>query len=183
VISGTAVFIELVPFSVPAFMVSATRRARLRTTGRIALGPMRRCFAVGCRRVHVYTHTTLNDATGSAYVGNFANPASSLKFDNFGANARYQFVKNAFVGAMYNYTLGHFNGAAGDSKPKWHEFGLMADYNLSPRTDVYVQAMYRHLAGGSASAAPLNTAFITGADSPSTTANQVITRIAIRHQF
>ncbi|RDK00897.1 porin [Paraburkholderia lacunae] len=131
----------------------------------------------------VYSHTTLNDATGSVYVGNFANTASSLKFDNFELNAKYQFAKNAYVGAMYNYTLGHFNSAAGDSKPKWHQIGLMADYNLSVRTDVYVQGMYQHLAGGDASAAPLNTAFITGADAPSSTANQVIARVGIRHQF
>ncbi|WP_341316499.1 porin [Paraburkholderia sp. IMGN_8] len=131
----------------------------------------------------VYSHTTLNNATGSVYVGNFANTASSLKFDNFELNAKYQFAKNAYVGAMYNYTLGHFNSAAGDSKPKWHQVGLMADYNLSLRTDVYVQGMYQHLAGGTASAAPLNTAFITGADAPSSTANQVIARVGIRHQF
>jgi len=131
----------------------------------------------------VYSHTTLNDATGSVYVGNFANTARSLKFDNFELNAKYQFAKNAYVGAMYNYTLGRFNSAAGDSRPKWHQIGLMADYNLSVRTDVYVQGMYQHLAGGDASAAPLNTAFITGADAPSSTANQVIARVGIRHQF
>ncbi|MGF6446504.1 porin [Paraburkholderia youngii] len=131
----------------------------------------------------VYSHTSLNDATGSAYVGNFANTASSLKFDNFEVNAKYQIVKNAFVGAMYNYTLGHFQSAAGDSTPKWHQIGLMADYNLSVRTDVYIQGMYQHTAGGNAVAAPLNTAFITGADSPSTTANQFIARIGMRHQF
>ena len=130
----------------------------------------------------VYSHTTLNDATGSVYVGNFANPATSLKFDNFELNAKYQFTKSAFIGAMYNYTLGHFDSTAGNTKPKWHQVGLMADYNLSPRTDVYVQGMYQHLAG-SAVAAPLNTAFITGADAPSSTANQFITRVAIRHQF
>ncbi|MEK6350173.1 MAG: porin [Burkholderia sp.] len=131
----------------------------------------------------VYSHTTLNDATSSVYVGNFANTANSLKFDNFEVNAKYDITKAAYVGAMYNYTIGHFNSTAGNAKPKWHQFGLMADYALSKRTDVYVQGMYQHLAGGSAVAAPLNTAYITGADAPSSTSNQFVARVAMRHLF
>ncbi|WP_232452218.1 acyltransferase family protein [Burkholderia ubonensis] len=37
--------------------------------------------------------------------------------------------------------------AAGSAKPKIHSVGLMADYNLSKRTDVYLQAAYQHIAG------------------------------------
>lgn len=131
----------------------------------------------------VYTHTDLNNATGSVYVGNFANTANSLKFDNFEVNLKYQFTKNVFAGAMYNYTIGKFNGNAGDSKPKWHQFGLMADYQLSTRTDLYVQGMYQHVSGGNASASPLDQAYITGADAPSSTQNQFLGRVAIRHLF
>ena len=131
----------------------------------------------------VYSHTDLNNATGSVYVGNFANTASSLKFDNFEANFKYQFAKDLFAGAMYTYTMGHFNSTAGDSKPKWNQFGLMLDYNLSTRTDVYVQGMYQHVSNVSASAAPLNGAFIPGADAPSSTQNQFVSRVALRHAF
>ncbi|WP_277183042.1 porin [Caballeronia sp. BR00000012568055] len=131
----------------------------------------------------VYTHTDLNDATGSVYVGNFANTASSLKFDNFEVNFKYQFTKAIYAGAMYNYTIGKFNSAAGNSKPKWHQFGVMADYQLSTRTDAYVQAMYQHVAGGNASASPLDQAYITGADAPSSTHNQFVGRVALRHLF
>lgn len=131
----------------------------------------------------VYTHTDLNNATGSVYVGNFANPATSLKFDNFEINAKYQFTRALFAGAMYNYTLGHFNSNVGDSKPKWHQLGLMADYQLSPRTDLYVQGLYQHVSGGDATAAPLNTAYITGADGSSSTRNQFLGRVAMRHLF
>ena len=134
----------------------------------------------------VYTHTSLNQATGSTYfggTGNFANAASSLKFDNFEVNAKYQFTKAAFAGLMYNYTLAHFNSSAGNSKPKWNQVGLMVDYNFSARTDVYVQGMYQRVSGGVASAAPLNTAYITGAAGSSSTANQLVTRVALRHQF
>lgn len=131
----------------------------------------------------VYSHTDLSNATGSVYVGNFANEASSLKFDNFEVNVKYQFTPSIFAGAMYNYTLGHFNSSAGDSKPKWNQVGVMGDYKLSNRTDVYVQGMYQHVSGAVASAAPLNMAYITGADAPSSTANQFVTRLGIRHIF
>jgi predicted porin len=131
----------------------------------------------------VNSHTNLNDATGSVYVGNFTNTASSLKFDNFELNAKYQFTKAAYVGAMYNYTIAHFDSSAGNSKPKYHQFGLMTDYNLSGRTDVYVQGLYQHASGGGAVSAPLNTAFITGADAPSSSANQFLARVGIRHTF
>ena len=131
----------------------------------------------------VYSHTSLNDATGSVYVGNFANAATSLKFDNFELNAKYQLTKAAYVGAMYNYTIAHFDSSAGNSKPKYQQVGLMADYNLSARTDVYVQGMYQHASGGGTVSAPLNTAYITGADAPSSSANQVLARVGIRHKF
>jgi predicted porin len=98
-------------------------------------------------------------------------------------NFKYQFTKDVFAGAMYNYTLGHFDSNAGNSKPKWHQFGLMADYQLSQRTDLYVQGMYQHVAGGDASASPLDQAYITGADAPSSTRNQFLGRVAIRHLF
>ncbi|MGF6772287.1 putative porin [Paraburkholderia sp. GAS199] len=131
----------------------------------------------------VYSHTTLNNATGSVYVGNFANTANSLKFDNFEVNAKYQFMKAAYVGAMYNYTLAHFDSNAGNSKPKYHQFGLMVDYTLSPRTDAYVQGMYQHASSGGLVAMPLNTAYITGADAPSSGPNQFLARVGIRHTF
>ena len=106
-----------------------------------------------------------------------------MKFDNFEANFKYQFAKDLFAGAMYTYTMGHFNSSAGDSKPKWNQFGLMVDYNLSLRTDVYVQGMYQHVSAVSASAAPLNGAFIPGTDAPSSTQNQFVGRVALRHVF
>jgi len=131
----------------------------------------------------VYSHTDLNNATGSVYVGNFANTANSLKFDNFELNFKYQFTKNVFAGAMYNYTVAHFDNDAGNSTPKWHQFGVMADYALSPRTDVYVQGMYQHAFGGGAIAAPLDQGYVTGAAAPSSNGNQFVSRVAMRHLF
>lgn len=60
--------------------------------------------------------------------------------------------------------------------------GLMADYNLSKRTDVYLQAAYQHIAGDKTNSI-LDQAFIPGTDAPSSAANQVAVRVALRHKF
>jgi predicted porin len=44
------------------------------------------------------------------------------------------------------------NVASGSVSPKIHAFGLMADYNLSRRTGVYVQGEYRKVTGDSTKA-------------------------------
>jgi hypothetical protein len=43
--------------------------------------------------------------------------------------------------------------------------------------------MYQHVSNVSTSAAPLNGAFIPGADAPSSTQNQFVSRVALRHVF
>jgi predicted porin len=130
----------------------------------------------------VYSHTDLTSPTGSEYVGKFTTVPSSLKFDNFEVNAKYQFSQKFYVGGMYTFTEGHFNASLGSSKPKWHQVGLMADYNLSKRTDVYVQGMYQKVTSASTGTI-LDNAFITGADAPSSTTTQVMARVAMRHTF
>ncbi|KWI86687.1 hypothetical protein WM11_13155 [Burkholderia ubonensis] len=72
--------------------------------------------------------------------------------------------------------------AGGSAKPKIHSVGLMADYNLSKRTDVYLQAAYQHIAGDKTNSI-LDQAFIPSTDAPSSTANQVAVRVALRHKF
>jgi predicted porin len=130
----------------------------------------------------VYSHTDLSSPTGSVYVGNFTTVPSSLKFDNFEVNAKYQFSPSFFVGGMYNFTEGRFNATTGNAKPKWHQVGLMADYNLSKRTDVYIQGMYQKVASASTGTI-LDKAFITGAAAPSSTTTQVMARVGIRHKL
>ncbi|HGO6126421.1 porin [Burkholderia cepacia] len=131
----------------------------------------------------VYSHADLQNASSSVYIGSFKSLADSLKFDNFEINAKYQFTKSMYVGGVYSYTRGHFNSAAGNVIPKWQQVGLMVDYQLSKRTDFYIQGMYQHLSGGADSIAPMNAAYLTGAASSSSTANQLLTRIAMRHVF
>ena len=60
--------------------------------------------------------------------------------------------------------------------------GLMADYNLSTRTDVYVQGTYLKVVGGQ-SGTVLDDAFITGTQGSSSTSAQFVARVALRHKF
>ena len=131
----------------------------------------------------VYTHTNLRDVTGSEYFGNLANPASSLKFDNFEVNAKFQFTSSVFAGLMYTYTTSKFVSTAGNSKPRWGHVGGMIDYSLSKTTDVYMQLAWQHASHGNAVAAPLNQAVLVGTDAPSSTANQTAALLSFRHMF
>ncbi|MDQ7982052.1 porin [Paraburkholderia sp. SARCC-3016] len=131
----------------------------------------------------IYTHSYYNNVTGSAYFGNLANPASSLKFDNFEVNAKYQFTPNFYAGLMYTYTISRFDSPAGNAEPHWGHIGGMLDYNLTKRTDVYMQVAWQHASHGGPVAAPLNQAMLVGADAPSSSVNQTAVLVSFRHLF
>jgi len=137
----------------------------------------------------VYTHTDLSQPTATQYANLTASPtlgaASSLKFDNFEVSAQYNFTPAFFVGGMYTYTQATYDGTSGGSaKPKYHQFGLMADYNLSKRTDVYVQGAYIKVANAS-SVAGTGLEFATNPDLEDVSSNssQFLARVAIRFKF
>ena len=83
-----------------------------------------------------------------------------------------------FVGAQYVYTIENFDASSGGVKPKIHSFGLMADYNLSKRTDVYIQGEYQQVTGDSTSSI-LDEAFIPGAQAPSSRRSEVMPRSGV----
>jgi predicted porin len=120
-----------------------------------------------------YTHTDLNSPTGSVYVGEFTTAPNSLKFDNFEVNAKYQFSAAFYAGAMYTFTSAKFGDGGGNSTLRWNQVGLMADYNLSVRTDVYVQGAYQRVSGNLTSTV-LDMAYIPGATAPSSTNSQIV---------
>jgi len=133
-----------------------------------------------------YTNTDVDHPLSSGYVGAIT-PAggatlSSLRFDNFEVNARYQFTPAFYVGAAYTYTRTTFNASSGKLHPNYHSAGLMADYNLSKRTDVYLQGAYQH-AGGDKTGTVLDVAYVPGASAVSSTSSQFVLRAAIRHKF
>jgi len=132
-----------------------------------------------------YTNTYVANPTTSGYVGDITLPTgtlSSLRFQNFEINGKYQFTPSFYVGAMYTYTLTNLNSTAGKLNPSYQMAGLMADYNLSKRTDIYLQGVYQHV-GGDRTGTVLDYAFVPGADDVSSTQNQVVARVAIRHTF
>lgn len=123
----------------------------------------------------LFTQTRLFGATGIANSNVvFAGP-SDLRFNNFDVHARYMLTPTLAVSGEYVYTDGKFNGA----NPKWHTVGLLADYSLSKRTDVYLQSEYQH---ANADGITGLTAFVNGLK-PSATPNQVAVTAGVRHRF
>lgn len=131
----------------------------------------------------VYTHTNLTNVIGSEYFGNLANPADSLRFNNFEVNAKYQFTSAFYAGLMYTYTIAHYDSAAGEARPHWGNFGGMVDYNLTKRTDVYMQVAYQRASHTDGFAAPLGQAVLVGTDAPSSSINQTAVLVSFRHLF
>lgn len=133
-----------------------------------------------------YTNTDVAQPLSSGYVGAITPTGgatlSSLRFNNFEVNGKYQFSPAFYVGAMYAYTRTSFNASTGTLHPEFHSAGLMADYNLSKRTDIYLQGAYQH-AGGDKTGSVLDVAYVPGAAAVSSTSNQFVVRAAIRHKF
>ncbi|CAN0625064.1 general bacterial porin, GBP family [Burkholderia multivorans] len=107
---------------------------------------------------------------------------TATKFDNFEVDGKYQLTPDFFVGAQYVYTDGKFDAANGSIKPKYHTVGLMADYNLSKRTDVYLQGAWQRVTGDKTGTVA-DGGYVVGTDGPSSSPNQFAVRAAIRHKF
>lgn len=132
-----------------------------------------------------YTNADMAAPTGSAYVGAIApaaGSASDLRFQNFELNGKYQFTPAFYVGAMYTYTATTLSGASGKLHPDYQTIGLMGDYNLSKRTDLYLQGAYQHV-GGDATGSVLDFAYVLGAAGVASGNSQLLVRAAIRHRF
>ncbi|MGF6508398.1 porin [Paraburkholderia sp. 32] len=132
-----------------------------------------------------YSNTFVANPVSSGYVGKItpaSGTLSNLRYQNFEINGKYQFTPAFFVGAMYTYTLSGFNATTGKLKPNYETAGLMADYSLSKRTDVYVQSAYQHV-GGDRTGSALDFAFVPVADDVSSNRNQVVARVGLRHKF
>jgi predicted porin len=133
-----------------------------------------------------YTNSYFSQPTASGNLDGSIVPTtgtlSNLRFQNFELNGKYQLTPALFLGAMYDYTRANFNATTGKLTPTYHTVGLMADYNLSKRTDVYIQGAYQHVAGDKTGTA-LDQANVLGANDVSSNRNQIVTRVALRHKF
>jgi len=136
----------------------------------------------------VYTNSNYQNPTGNGYLGtpgDIIAPGATLgaiKYQNFEVNGKYQLTPAFFVGGQYVLTLGKHDASTASPQQKIHSVGLMADYNFSKRTDVYLQTAYQHVAGGKTGSV-LDQAYIVGTAGPSSTTSQTVVRVALRHLF
>jgi predicted porin len=99
-------------------------------------------------------------------------------------NGTYQVRPDILLGSMYIFTQAEVEKTNGNSGLHFHTIGLMADYLISKRADVYLQGAYERVGGGkSATATVLDTAYVTGAAGVSSSMNQMVLRAPIRHKF
>jgi predicted porin len=132
-----------------------------------------------------YSQTEVADPRSSAYVGDITPPSgtlTALHFQNIEANIKYQAAPAYWFGAMYAYTRATFDATSGKKHPVYHSVGVMADYAFSKRTDVYVQAMYQHVAGDMTGSV-LDAAYVVGAANVASGPNQMMFRLGLRHFF
>jgi GBP family porin len=120
----------------------------------------------------VYTHSKFEAA------------ANALKFDNYDVTASYQLTSAAVISGAYSYTAGKLDST--QAKPKYHQVTLIGDYFLSKRTDVYLTGAYQRAAGDATVASIAPDTFGAGgsfAPDASTSVNQWLVRIGMRHKF
>lgn len=115
-----------------------------------------------------YTHVKFDNAMGIA--------GNTTKVDNAELWGQYSLTPATTLGLGYTYTW--LKEDAISNKPKYSQVNAVADYRLSKRTDVYVMGVWQHASGGAK--ADIYQGFLTG---QSTTANQVLARVGIRHKF
>jgi general bacterial porin, GBP family len=106
---------------------------------------------------------------------------TNLHMDNYEVNGRYALTPALSLTAAYTFTDGKVSGSNGSGDPKWQTASLQGDYSLSKRTDVYLEGVYQHASGElgnfGANVASINTL------SPSSTANQTVVAVGMRHRF
>ncbi|TAM52518.1 MAG: porin [Paraburkholderia sp.] len=116
-----------------------------------------------------FSDVRFNDANGVA--------GNTVRFDSFELWGNYSLTSATTLGAGYTFTTGKVDATG--QKPKYGQLNAIADYRLSKRTDVYAMGVYQHAMSGGVTAdiyAP-----ILGA--ASSTKNQVLARVGIRHKF
>ena len=120
----------------------------------------------------VYTHSQFQGTQS------FGSNNGRVSFDNYEVNGKYALTSALSLGAAYTYTNGHVtNSTTFGEDPKWSQVNLQAVYSLSKRTDVYAEGMYQHVSGHNF------VAFINNSGGASSTNNQVVATVGMRHRF
>ncbi len=162
----------------------------------LTLGGLQRMYGLGAQYMFgkssvglVWTHSSTESPSALWFggsTGNGALPGPSngagnyIKFDNFEINGRYFLQPNLSLGASYTYTMASFNSSAGNAFPHWNQVMAQADYQLSQRTDVYIEGIYQRVGGGNGIPA-----FDAGVYTlnPATGDKQVVVAVGLKHRF
>jgi len=102
---------------------------------------------------------------------------NKVRFDSFELWSNFSLTPATTLGGGYTFTTGKVDATG--QKPKYGQVNLVADYRLSKRTDVYAMGVWQHVMSGGVTADIYSG--ILGA--ASTTKNQVVGRVGIRHKF
>lgn len=123
-------------------------------------------------------------AIGQATVGVMASeslmqgPMAYARFLNVEGNVQYLVTPALSLGAMYDYTRLTISENGNRAGANFHTVGLMSDYFLSKRTDLYAQAVYQKGSSGTDGLVG-----VVGAGGYATGTSQVVARVGIRHKF
>ncbi|KAF3999295.1 porin [Glaciimonas immobilis] len=149
-------------------------------------------YVVGAAAINmIYFHTKIKNPVGlqsfpgqSENVDPYLQRLSGIEFNNFEINSMYKLSPSFSLGTMYTYTQGSAQMAEGGRrvKPVWHMLGAMLDYNLSKRTDIYTQVAYQRRAG-QRTGTDLDSAHIAGTANISSSNQQGVVRVGLRHRF
>lgn len=117
-------------------------------------------------------------ATFALPNGNATQPSvagNTVTFNTAEAWGQYSLTPATTLGLGYSFTWGKVDVTG--TKPKWGQLNAIADYRLSKRTDVYLMGVYQHAIGTNADI------YDGAAGTQSSTSNQVLARVGIRHKF
>ncbi|WP_414449431.1 porin [Burkholderia sp. 22PA0099] len=134
-----------------------------------------------------YSHVDVYDPTASAYIAAAATQPvggrwQSWKFDNYEVNGKYWITPALWLFGAYTFTDARLSANIGTYQPKWHQFSLMVNYDLSKRTALYVQGMYQHVVSAHTGTA-FDFATTPASAGASSGENQTLVRLGMIHRF
>ena len=160
----------------PAFSGYATARTQqiFAAAGQYVFG--KTTFAL------TYTNTRFTDLGSVNIAGLAARPAGfrgTAVFNIVEGNLMYQLTPALQLALAYTYT--HNGNADGVGPAIYHQVNVGADYFLSKRTDLFIDAFYQRASGTDSTGGPA-VAAITGATA-SDSNHQLLGLVGIRHKF
>ena len=134
-----------------------------------------------------YSHVDVDGPTGNGWMSTVDLPNggawNAWKFDNLEINTQYYFTPSFWLGGAYTFTMAHLHSSMGDYAPKWHQIGLMLDYDLSKRTSLYVQGAYQHVVSAHTGTSFDYAQIVDASAGASSSQNQMVYRVGLIHQF